>query len=158
MLYLSINLRLTPQTNPMKYLNYLRPAIIGAIIIFSLFGVGQTGLAGPNVNLYTSNVAGKSGFDTNVTNTTLSETIGQIIRVVLTMTASLFLALTVYAGILWMTAGGSEEKVGKATKILYMSIIGLIIVFAAYGITTFVLWAVMQGVQESNCPWGPGTC
>jgi TRAP-type C4-dicarboxylate transport system permease small subunit len=105
-------------------------------------------------------VANKSGFDTNVSSTTLSETIGKIIRVVLVSCATVFLALTVYAGILWLTAGGNEEKVTKANHLLYSGVIGLIIIFAAYGITTFVMWAVLSGASggEQTCPWGPGTC
>ena len=44
-----------------------------------------------------------------------------------------------YAGFLWMTASGNSEQVEKATGILKMAIIGLIIVMAAYSITYFAL-------------------
>ena len=53
----------------------------------------------------------------------------------------MFLGLAIYAGIIWMTASGSEEKVSKAKEMLTESIIGIIIVLAAYAISYFILKA-----------------
>lgn len=127
------------------------------MILTSLF-IWQASLAGPDINKYTGKTAGKAGFDTNVSATTISETVGKVIKVVLSLTATVFLALTVYAGILWLTAGGNDERVTKANKILYTGVIGLIIVMSAYGITTFVIWAVFGAAGDKTCSWGPGTC
>jgi len=128
------------------------------LLIFSL-AIVQPSFSAPDINTYTGNVANKAKFDINITTTTLSEKIGKIIKIILSFTATIFLALTVYAGILWMTAGGNDESVTKATSILYTSVIGLIIVLSAYGITTFVMWAVFgSATNETICPWGPGTC
>ena len=44
----------------------------------------------------------------------------------------------VYAGYLWMTARGEEEKITKAQNIIKGTIIGLIVVMSAYAITYFV--------------------
>lgn len=84
-------------------------------------------------------IAAKSGYNAGVTEGTLSETVGKIIKAVLGLLGTIFLALTVYAGVLWMTAAGEEEKITKATGILKTSVIGLIIILAAYSITYFVL-------------------
>ena len=128
------------------------------LLIISL-AIVQPSFSAPDINKFTGNIANKAKFDTNVTTTTLSEKIGQIIKIILSFTATIFLVLTVYAGILWMTAGGNDESVTKATSILYTSVIGLIIVLSAYGITTFVMWAVFgSATNQSTCPWGPGTC
>ncbi|TSC83677.1 MAG: Uncharacterized protein G01um101413_947 [Parcubacteria group bacterium Gr01-1014_13] len=83
-------------------------------------------------------IAQKSGYGSATANT-LSETVGKIIKVVLGFLGVIFLALTVYAGVLWMTAGGNEEQVTKAMGIIKTSVIGLIIIVAAYSITYFVL-------------------
>ena len=64
--------------------------------------------------------------------------IGVIIGVILSFVGVVFLLLTIYGGYLWMTASGNEEQVQKAKKIIRNSIIGLLIVFAAYAITAFV--------------------
>lgn len=84
-------------------------------------------------------IAAKSGYNASVTEGTLSETVGKIIRAVLGLLGTIFLALTVYAGVLWLTAAGDEGKVEKAMGILKTGVIGLVIILAAYAITFFVL-------------------
>jgi hypothetical protein len=64
--------------------------------------------------------------------------IGQILAIVLGFTGTIFFILVVYAGILWMTAGGSQENIKKAQDILKAAVVGLIIVLSAYAITRFV--------------------
>jgi len=88
-------------------------------------------------------IAEKSGYG-SATGSTLSETVGKIIKAVLGFLGTIFLALTVYAGVLWMTAAGNEEKVTKAMGILKTSVIGLIIIVAAYSITYFVVENVFR--------------
>lgn len=68
----------------------------------------------------------------------LATTIGTIIKAVLALTGTIFLILTIYAGILWMTAAGNDERIKKATSIITTAVVGLIIVMAAYAITYFV--------------------
>ncbi|MFA5061572.1 MAG: pilin [Patescibacteria group bacterium] len=112
--------------------------ILLAIIFASALMAGPV-LAAPNINDLTSQIAQKSGYQTaGVTDTTLSQTVGMIISIVLGLVGMIFLALTVYAGFLWMTAAGDEEPITKAKKILTTSVIGLVIVLAAYSITYFV--------------------
>src|SRR3989339_2228008 len=50
----------------------------------------------------------------------LSSTIGVIIKTILSLVGTIFLILMVYAGILWMTAQGNNEKVEKAQGIIKM--------------------------------------
>ncbi|MCX6797946.1 MAG: pilin [Candidatus Falkowbacteria bacterium] len=59
-------------------------------------------------------------------------------------TAMLFLGiiavvLILIAGFKWMTAGGNEDKVSEAKKLMGAGIIGLVIILAAWGIAQFVL-------------------
>lgn len=68
----------------------------------------------------------------------LGTSIGTIISAALSLVGTIFLILTVYAGILWMTASGNEDKVSKSKDILMAAIIGLAITMAAYAITSFV--------------------
>ena len=96
-------------------------------------------------------IAGKAGYATQGVNQfTLSETIGRVIKVVLGFVGTLFFALTVYAGYLWMTAQGNEDQVTKAKNILKMAVIGIIIVVAAYSIATFVLIFIAQSTSFSS--------
>ena len=64
--------------------------------------------------------------------------VGTIVGYVLSFVGILFLLLMIYAGILWMIAGGNEQQVQKAKSLIGAAIIGLIIVLAAYAITTFL--------------------
>lgn len=50
----------------------------------------------------------------------------------------IFTAVTFYAGFLWMTAGGNEEKIGKAKKIILYSTIGVFLCLSAFSITLLV--------------------
>ena len=51
-----------------------------------------------------------------------------------------------------MTAGGAAEKVQKAGKIMANAAIGLIIVLAAYAITTFVLQQLTSATSIAPGP------
>ena len=71
-------------------------------------------------------------------NVSLSEQIGRVIRPMIGLSGSIFLALVIYAGVMWMTAAGNEDRVNTAKKILQAAVIGLIIVVMAYAITNFI--------------------
>lgn len=66
-------------------------------------------------------------------------TAGRVINAALGVVGIVFLILMLYGGYLWMTARGKEERLTKAKDTIEASIIGLIIVLAAYGITYFVV-------------------
>jgi hypothetical protein len=74
----------------------------------------------------------------------LIEIIAVIINVLLSLLGVIFLLLLIYGGVLWMTSRGNEENVTKAKKILTDSIIGLIIILAAYAISRFVVDALVE--------------
>ncbi|MEK7620416.1 MAG: hypothetical protein AAB413_04240 [Patescibacteria group bacterium] len=78
----------------------------------------------------------------DATTNTLPELIGNIIAVLLSVLGIIFVVLVVYAGFLYLTAGGETEKVKKAKTLLTQSIIGLIIIVAAYAIAAFVIDAL----------------
>lgn len=70
---------------------------------------------------------------------TPAELIGQVINGVLAFLGVIFLILMIYGGYLWMTAAGNETQVEKAKDIIRDSIVGLIIILAAYVITYFIM-------------------
>lgn len=77
--------------------------------------------------------------DTDFVGMSATGLIGQIISAVLGILGVIFLVLTIYAGLLWMTAGGNTDSVKKAKAILLNSVIGLIIVLSSYAITATVI-------------------
>jgi len=62
-----------------------------------------------------------------------------VINVALGFLGIIAVGLILYAGFKWMTAGGSEDKITEARKLLVAGVIGLIIILAAFAIANFVL-------------------
>ncbi len=85
--------------------------------------------------------------------------IGRIIQIALTFLGVILLGLIIYAGFLWMTSGGEEEKIRRAKGILQSAIIGLAITLAAWAITTFIITRLFAAISGggSNTPSGTPT-
>ncbi len=87
-----------------------------------------------------ANSANQTANSAGVTTTkSLPELVGSFIGAALGLLGVVLVVLVIYAGFLWMTAQGSEDKVKTAKKILTSAVIGMIIIFAAYAITNFVV-------------------
>lgn len=86
-----------------------------------------------------------AGYPSETTNQySMAATVGAIINAALGILGAIFLGLTFYAGYLWFTAGGDEEKTTRAKGYLYNSLIGLIIVLASYGLSRFVVTSIIS--------------
>lgn len=72
----------------------------------------------------------------------LGTLIGSAIRVVLQLVGVIFLVMMVYAGFLWMTSRGQEDKIEKARDIMTATVIGIFIVITAYAITVLVTGSI----------------
>lgn len=68
----------------------------------------------------------------------LTSRVGIVIGAILSFIGVIFMALIIFAGFSWMTARGNEQQVEKARTLIFRAIIGLIIVLAAYAITSFI--------------------
>lgn len=62
-----------------------------------------------------------------------------IIRLALGFLGIIALGLIIYAGFLWMTSAGNEQKIEQAKKTLKNALIGLIIILASFGIVSFII-------------------
>ncbi|MFH0840405.1 MAG: pilin [bacterium] len=78
--------------------------------------------------------AGRAGFSEK----SLTNIAGNALKIILSFVGVIFLLLMIYGGFTWMTAGGNEKTAGKGKTIITAAVIGLIVVVAAYAITTFV--------------------
>ncbi len=71
--------------------------------------------------------------------TGLVDTLTAIIQVLLGFLGILAVLLILWGGFIWMTAAGDDSKVDKAKKMIYSGIIGIVIIFSAYAIASFVI-------------------
>lgn len=71
-----------------------------------------------------------------------------MISSVLGIVGVIFFVLMIYAGFLWMTAAGNDERVTKAKNIFSTSIIGLLVIVGAYYILDFVLDAIYGSLES----------
>lgn len=69
----------------------------------------------------------------------LKGTIAKIINIILGFLGIIAVIIILAGGFKWMTAGGNEDKVGEARKMIVQGVIGLVIVFAAWAIASFVV-------------------
>jgi len=66
-----------------------------------------------------------------------------VIKVMLGFLGIIAVLIILYAGFLWMTAAGNEDKISQAKGMMSAGVIGLIIILAAFGIATFVMTALV---------------
>lgn len=79
--------------------------------------------------------------------------IAQIINIILGFVGIVFVVLVTYAGFMYLTAGGEEEKAKKAMTLLSQAVIGLVITLAAWSISYFVVVSI-SGAVTSQVPTG----
>jgi hypothetical protein len=69
---------------------------------------------------------------------TLGSNITTLINYFLGLLGLIAVGFLIYAGILMVTAGGAEEQVTKARKIIMYAVAGIVIILLSYTIVTFV--------------------
>jgi len=79
------------------------------------------------------------GTTLNLGTADLESTVIRIIQWVLGFLGLVAVIMILIGGFQWMTAGGNEEKVASAKKIISAAVIGLIVVLLAWAIVTFVV-------------------
>jgi len=107
----------------------------GAIVLALLF-VNQTFAQGSNiVNPDAGNIGAtaKGSLGSNITT---------IINYFLGLLGLIAVGFLIYAGVLMVTAGGKEEQVTKAKKIIMYAVGGIVIILLSYTIVTFVASAL----------------
>jgi hypothetical protein len=110
-----------------------------ALYLFLPYAAVRASAQSTNYGLNTAgNTAGLKGPGTSPASTVLATEAGRIIGTLLAFLGVIFLALMIAGGIMWMTAGGSPNRVALARGLIVAAIIGLVIVLSAYAITTFV--------------------
>jgi hypothetical protein len=115
---------------------FVMPAMVGAQIANPQdedFGLSNTGFQ--NVGI------GKS--------TDLKGSIANIINIVLGFLGIVAVIIILAGGFKWMTAGGNEDKVAESRQMVIQGIIGLVVIFAAWAIASFVITNLLSATEAS---------
>jgi len=115
-------------------LSKFKRLILFILILGTFFLVAQQSLAA-TVDVGTGAVDSAIALN----NTSPFTVVTNIINFSLGLLSLLALCLILWGGFIWMTSGGSEEKIETAKKILRNGVIGLIIILSAWGIAFFIL-------------------
>ncbi|MFA6918949.1 MAG: hypothetical protein WC244_02440, partial [Patescibacteria group bacterium] len=91
------------------------------------------------------------GASAGLANTSLPTLLGNIVRVLLSLLGVAAVLIMLYAGFIWMTAGGDPGKVDKAKRIMVGGVIGLIIIVASFAIASFVMNAINGTGGGNSC-------
>ncbi len=90
----------------------------------------------------------ETGFgDNGLGNTDPRTTVARLINVAMLFLGIIAVVLILVAGFKWMTAGGNEDKVGEAQKLMGAGVIGLVIILSAWGIANFILNRLMSATS-----------
>lgn len=138
-------------------LRFVTSAVLGAVLALSLLAVSSfvaPAIAGAQEfePLSASELFGGDGEDfgarAGLGTTDLSATIGNLIRIALGFLGVIAIIITLMGGFKWMTAGGNDEKVGEAKRMLISGAIGLAIIISAYAITEFVIDSLLDAANN----------
>lgn len=96
------------------------------------------------------------GLDSSFKNVDISQTndlkgtIARIINIVLGFLGITAVLIILYAGFKWMTAAGDADKVKDAQKMMLQAVSGLVVVFAAWVIASFVISRLSETIGTNG--------
>ena len=91
--------------------------------------------------------------------TSTRDLFGQLTAFALSFVGMVGIILLIYAGFVYITANGEQSKIDKAKKLIWGTVVGLIIVFAVYATVSSVLGlsnAINTGLRVGPLEVGPG--
>ena len=67
-----------------------------------------------------------------------------IINVILGFLSIIAIIIVLMGGFKWMTAGGNEDKISEAKKLIVAGVVGLAVIFSSYAIALFVVRSLVN--------------
>lgn len=92
----------------------------------------------------------ETGGATGLGSRDIKDTITAVLNVLLGFLGIIAVIVILLGGFKWMTAMGSEDKVGEAKKLIGAGIVGLVIILAAYAIATYVITTISDATFEGG--------
>lgn len=120
--------------NKAQFMKYRVAAAVGSVVALSM-AVAPVAHGQATVGDFGLSYGSATGLGSSDIRTTIST----IINVALSLLGIIALIIVLIGGFKWMVAGGNEEKVTEARKLIFSGIIGLAIILSSYAIARFVL-------------------
>ncbi len=118
-----------------------------SLMAFPGFVFAQLSVEGSGLNTTTEAAYGNTALSDE--NSNIGLFVGKyVIQPVIGLTGLMFLILTVYAGVMWMTSSGDSKRVDKAKSILAASVTGAVIIASAYVIVNTVISALTASAPQ----------
>ncbi len=128
----------------MAKLVFQKKLLVTLLLIVGFFVIMSAVYAAPAV-VTLPNPIGPQQVDTAV----LLDKAGVILKAFIGFCGAVAMLMFVYGGFLWLTSGGSPDKIKKGRDVFTWSIIGLVIIFNSYLLVDFVL-ARLSGSSAAN--------
>lgn len=101
----------------------------------------------------TTDFAGRVGQSAGFSDLSLGYVIAMLIRGALSVIGLIFVIQMIVAGFRWMNSGGNEETIKKSQETIKNSLIGVILILAAWAITYFI-FKVLPFSSPVSAPMG----
>jgi hypothetical protein len=102
-----------------------------------------------NLNLWGNYSANEFQNETGLGQKDPRAIVASVIRVILGFLGIVAVVIILLGGFKWMTAGGNEDKVSEARKLIISGVVGLVIIMAAFGIAQFVINSLMSATNSN---------
>ena len=114
--------------------------VSGALVLAPLMASAQASPVGgtPFGSKYL-NLVGSQSSVSGLSSTSFPVVVANLINVIIGLLGIVLLAYLLWAGFLWMTAGGEEKQVVRSKEMIKQAVIGLVIVTSAFAISNFVI-------------------
>lgn len=136
----------------------MKKNLLAFILAFNLFALPALAFsvspveaqAAGNLNLWGNYSASNFANETGMGQRDPREIVARVIRVILGFLGIVAVIIILLGGFKWMTAGGNEDKVSEARKLIISGVIGLVIIMAAFGIAQFIISALLDATNNNN--------
>ena len=129
--------------------NFISLAVI-MLIITPVFAIALTANAQDSDNLLWGGTSENVETALGLGNTDPREMAASVVNVLLGFLGIIAVLIILMGGFKWMTAGGNEDGVSEAKKMITAGVIGLVIVLASWGLAQFVINALYDATGAGD--------
>lgn len=126
-------------------------AVVMGLVLAPSLGMAASTTDTFGLNPLNSELSGTLG------NADLRVTVGKLINVALSLLGVIAVVIILAGGFKWMTAGGNDDKVAEARKMIFSGIIGLAIILSSWAIALFVLNRLRDATGSGSISGGLDT-